>query len=242
MSWFAKAGLRVLMYHKVVDGEKSPLVVSLDQFKKQIKYLEENNFVFLSWSQVLNHLENKIPFSKKSILLTFDDGYRSNAGFAFPFLLAKKIKPLLFIASDYVGRKSSWDPHAAEIFSVDELKRWQDQGVDLGFHSHAHRSYTDLTIAEIENDLVEGKRALSRTGLVVVPALAYPYGACPHKDTEKMAQLESLLARNHFKMAFRIGNRVNANMLSPFLLQRIDVRGDHSWLSFIKNVNFGRIL
>ena len=77
------------MYHYVRNIRKSkyPNIKGLEfsDFRKQITYLKKN-FNLLSNNQFIEILNSrKIP-KKKSILLTFDDGYRDHFEYVFPFL------------------------------------------------------------------------------------------------------------------------------------------------------------
>ena len=51
------------------------------EFEKQIKYLVENNWTF--YNVTINRKKDNLP--KKSIAITFDDGYEDNFTNAFLF-------------------------------------------------------------------------------------------------------------------------------------------------------------
>lgn len=74
------------MYHGV--GLESNL--STEEFEKQIKQIKNMNTYKFEEIQELNYL---IP--RKSILLTFDDGYRNNYTNAYP-ILKNIIRKLLY--------------------------------------------------------------------------------------------------------------------------------------------------
>ena len=78
-------GLIVLMYHKINDIPNNTLSVSTLQFEEQIKYLKENYNV-ISFEGVMNSINNGYIFPDRSVLLTFDDGYKDNMINAHPIL------------------------------------------------------------------------------------------------------------------------------------------------------------
>ena len=87
------------MYHYVRNIKKSkfPNLKGLEfsDFRKQIIYLKKN-FNILSNNQFIEILNSrKIP-KKKSILLTFDDGYRDHFEYVFPFLKKQDVSAIFY--------------------------------------------------------------------------------------------------------------------------------------------------
>ncbi len=87
------------MYHYVRNIKKSkhPNLKGLEfsDFRKQIIFFKKN-FKILSNNQFIEVLNSrKIP-KKKSILLTFDDGYRDHFEYVFPFLKKQDVPALFY--------------------------------------------------------------------------------------------------------------------------------------------------
>ena len=84
---------RILMYHMIRDaipGKKfNSLRVSPKAFETQIKYLYDNKWQSYTMSEVIAQ-KNSLPL--KSVVITFDDGYRDNIEFALPVLEKYNIK------------------------------------------------------------------------------------------------------------------------------------------------------
>ena len=84
----------VVMYHYVREIKKSKYPnlrgLELNQFKKQIKYFKKN-FNILSNESFIEILNSKKIPKKKSVLLTFDDGYKDHYKFVYPYLKKQKI-------------------------------------------------------------------------------------------------------------------------------------------------------
>lgn len=84
----------IVMYHYVKNIKKSEFPnqkgLEFNDFKKQIIFFKKN-FNILSNDQFSNIIETqKIP-KKKSILLTFDDGYKDHLDYVFPYLKKQNI-------------------------------------------------------------------------------------------------------------------------------------------------------
>jgi peptidoglycan/xylan/chitin deacetylase (PgdA/CDA1 family) len=67
----------VLQYHRVASLCFDPLQLAVEpyNFEKQIEYLAQNYNV-ISMEQMKDHLENSQPFRDKTVVVTFDGGYK----------------------------------------------------------------------------------------------------------------------------------------------------------------------
>ena len=89
----------VVMYHYVRDIKKTkfPKLKALDikDFKEQINYFK-SKFNILNQDSFLEIIKsNKVP-KKKSVLLTFDDGYKDHFKFVFPILKKNNISGIFY--------------------------------------------------------------------------------------------------------------------------------------------------
>ncbi|HLT99111.1 MAG TPA: polysaccharide deacetylase family protein [Burkholderiaceae bacterium] len=91
----------VLMYHHVTN-RGGFLDVSARQFERQIKWLAENGYTALSAEGFAAFL-NGGATPKKSVVLTFDDGYLDNWVYAHPILKRYGMKAVLFVATGLIG-------------------------------------------------------------------------------------------------------------------------------------------
>ena len=97
-----KSEITIVMYHYVRDLKNSryPNIKGLDieKFKKQIKFFKEN-YNFIRMEDLIQYYrspnEKKIP--EKSILLTFDDGYKDHYTYVLPVLLENNIQGSFYI-------------------------------------------------------------------------------------------------------------------------------------------------
>jgi len=82
------------MYHYVreINNSQYPCLKGLEfkEFKNQINYLEKN-FNILSNDDFIEIINSKKIPKKKSVLLTFDDGYKDHYKYVYPYLKGKKI-------------------------------------------------------------------------------------------------------------------------------------------------------
>jgi peptidoglycan/xylan/chitin deacetylase (PgdA/CDA1 family) len=232
---FWRRALRVLCYHRVTT-EPSRFAVTPEQLDTQLRYLVRAGFQFIH----ARDLASDEPLPPQPLLLTFDDGYVDTLELAQPVLRQRGVKATVFIVSAYVGDRARWSEDAAALMTVQQLRMLDPTLIELGLHSHAHRSFSSLSIDEIEADIRNNQAFFAMHDLAVAPVLAYPYGARPQNS---MVALSQRLAALKIRIAFRIGNRVNRLPIAdPYQIQRIDVRGDESAIAFRRKLWIGKLL
>lgn len=103
--------IAVLMYHHVSE-EGGFLAVSEKQFENQIRGLAEKGYRALKADEFAGFLEGE-PVPRKSVLLTFDDGYLDNWVYAHPVLKRYGMSAVLFTITGLIG-DGPVRPHAGQ--------------------------------------------------------------------------------------------------------------------------------
>lgn len=151
--------IAVYMYHHVCEQPGS-LAVTAARFESQIRGLAEKGYRALGAAEFAEFMKGK-PLPRRSVLLTFDDGYLDNWVYAHPVLQRYGMKAVLFTITGLVG-DGPVRPHAGQsralpaVFSHQQAKermqagdndavmlRWSeiDEMVKAGtfeIHSHTH--------------------------------------------------------------------------------------------------------
>lgn len=159
----------VYMYHHV-SGEPSSLTVTARHFESQIRGLAKRGYRSLGAADFAGFMAGK-PVPKKSVLITFDDGYLDNWVYAHPVLERYGMKAVLFAVTGLIGQGAvrpyvgqgkplpdclSHQQAKERMFSPDPdsvMLRWDEiyQMVHAGtfeIHSHTHtHTRWDLTCA-----------------------------------------------------------------------------------------------
>ncbi len=174
-----KNGLIVLMYHKVNELLDNPLSVSVNQFKEQIAYLKRN-FNVISLDEALSCIRNDYSFHKRTVLITFDDGYKDNLTNAYPILKKYGCKAVLFIPTEYPGGRTL--PHDEFVtvsnptISWDEISQIQDI-FEIGSHGCSHRALTRLSLPKARMEIQYSKEIIEKRIKTPVRAFSYPKGS-----------------------------------------------------------------
>lgn len=125
----------IVMYHYVrnIKKSKQPNLKGLEflDFKKQIFFFKKK-FNLLSSSQFIEILNSKKIPTKKSILLTFDDGYRDHFEYVFPFLKKQNVSAIFYPPIMCIKNKLVLDVN--KIHFILEKEQNRDKILDLIFH------------------------------------------------------------------------------------------------------------
>lgn len=125
-----------LLYHRIVPqkfqtDEFSPyrgLAVTKECFEEQARYLKEN-FKCLSLSKAIELLrEGTLP--RKSLIITFDDGYKDNLTLALPILEKYELPATIYVVTGLIDRTAElwWFEQEFIVRNCRDLDfRWQDK-------------------------------------------------------------------------------------------------------------------
>lgn len=135
--------LRVLMYHRVAPAAERPdLASSLisaapGDFQAQMEHVAAN-FRPISALELLECYGRGVPLPPRSVLVTFDDGYRDFARHAWPVLRRLGIPAVLFVATAFAAdpaRRFWWDRLHAAVHSLEDGRNlttpWGSHSVGL---------------------------------------------------------------------------------------------------------------
>jgi len=136
-------GIAVLMYHDF-GYRGNPAVINKEVFADQMNSLDEHGYNVISMEQYVDYMEGKIELPKKSVLITFDDGYEDFYEIAYPILQQHQ-----FPATNFVVVKSSDEPNP-EYFphlTWDQMRELKANGMSI--YSHTYDSH--IKINEVED-------------------------------------------------------------------------------------------
>jgi peptidoglycan/xylan/chitin deacetylase (PgdA/CDA1 family) len=153
----------VLMYHHV-SPNPGLVTVSPETFARQMEHVHRAGFTTLSADRFLAFLEGQAEVPRKSVLITFDDGFLDNYVHAYPVLRQYGLRATVFAVTGWVGdgpvRARAGQGEATKLPATpdhrscmaairdgrgdDVMLRWSEvqqmetEGV-VEVHSHTHR-------------------------------------------------------------------------------------------------------
>ena len=166
------------MYHNIAANTPPSTSVTPERFKQHIEYLSENGFTIWPLFKTLIHLANGKAIPPKTVVLTFDDAYKSVYTEAFPVLKAKGWPFTVFVSTQYIAEGYR------HYMSWQQLREIQRFGGEVGNHSLTHphmiRHRSGETKTQwrerIINEIERSQFMLQQNVGYAVRAVAYPYG------------------------------------------------------------------
>ncbi|MCF8011892.1 MAG: polysaccharide deacetylase family protein [Clostridiales bacterium] len=203
-------GVVILTYHDIVTGKpQSSAQINAADFKEQVKYLYKKGYNVLSLDEFINYY-NQGSFPEKSVMITFDDGYRSFYTRAYPILLKYNFHAVIFpVVGSIPGLKKdkTWNPHLS--FHEMRLMIKKSGLIDVGSHTFSLHNIssngkvgimrcqdesTPEYINRIRQDLRVSKNVLELETNLKINTIAWPYG----KSTYLAEQISENLGYNVF--------------------------------------------
>jgi peptidoglycan/xylan/chitin deacetylase (PgdA/CDA1 family) len=167
----------ILCYHRVADAPALDTVVTTGNFEQQMTWLRDNGYSVIPLAQLVEALEKHTPLPAKAVVLTFDDGFRTDYDNVFPVLKRFGYPATLFIYTIWVGAASGAD-------TWDGLRQMLASGlIDVQSHTVTHANLSQVSNRAGGGERLARELTLSKSTLESklgqpVTILAYPYGAC----------------------------------------------------------------
>ncbi len=166
----------ILMYHYVeyVKDEKDTTRISLNTFPHvldlQIQTLKNAGFTFLANRQLTEYMNGNGVMPEKSVVLTFDDGYRDFYTDAYPILKKHNAPATQYVVSGFFN-----DPNYMTQSQVVEIAK--DGLVEIGVHTDSHPWLAEKNKAFLQKEIMESKTKLEKLIDQEIVSFAYPYGS-----------------------------------------------------------------
>ena len=172
----------ILMYHHLTTGAPAPgrYEISVAQFAAQLDCLQRRGFRTLTVSGLLQTLGDGRSLPRKTVVITFDDAYRSFKELAMPALQARGMTATVYVPVGHVGGRNVWDRARGfperELMSAAEIKTLAASDVEIGVHGWEHLDLTRCTESQLERETAGARAEAARLTGVAVTSFSYPYG------------------------------------------------------------------
>jgi peptidoglycan/xylan/chitin deacetylase (PgdA/CDA1 family)/nucleoid-associated protein YgaU len=218
----------VLVYHNISSEDRGKLSIAVRKFETQMRALHAAGFQTVSLGDFLEYTTGRRQLPRKSVLLTFDDGYRSFAQYARPILKDLGFTATLFVYSNFVGGGGG--------LSWTDLRAMVTQGFDVQAHSKSHGNlrrteeesqdaYAKRMEAELAYPAELFRKNLGRPSDV----LAYPYG-----DTDE--EVIQHVVKHGYVAAFTVRRQSNPSFVFPLKISRSQIYSEMTPRDFTQNL------
>ena len=171
----------VLCYHAVSETWPASLSVTPRRLEEQLSTLLRRGYRGATFHDAVHD-----PPAGRTLVVTFDDAYRSVLQLALPIMSRLGVPGTLFVPTDFVGTSAVWPgvdhwvqtahEHELATMTWPELHALADAGWEIGSHTCSHPRLTELTDADLARELAESRRRCEEMMERPCRSIAYPYG------------------------------------------------------------------
>lgn len=172
------------MYHQVGHFARPnahrALYCDVRRFRAQMGYFKRFGYHVLSLDEAYAGLFGGRGLPGRSVVLTFDDGYRNFYEHALPVLQEYGFPAAVFVITDLVGGRADWlkqgGAEAVPMMNAAMLRELEGSGVTLGSHTCSHAKLSRIAPASIGAEVQDSKRALEDLTGHEIRHFCYPFG------------------------------------------------------------------
>lgn len=193
--------LPILMYHDITTdpAKTNSMTVTDERFRLDMEFLQQFGYTAVLPADLIAIQQGQAAMPEKPVMITFDDGYRSNYTMAYPVLQQNNLKAAIAVVAINIQNENhtTADRH---ILTWTELRAMSESGVvEVGLHTYNlhNPQYTGNTSpngidgvqrlngesksaynARVGSDLTIGLSLIRQyIGVDTVNYFSYPFGA-----------------------------------------------------------------
>jgi peptidoglycan/xylan/chitin deacetylase (PgdA/CDA1 family) len=191
----------VLAYHAVSETWPKSITVTPRDLEAQLSYFVRRGYRGMTLSDALT-----APRHPRTLVVTFDDAFRSVLTLAFPILSRLALPGTVYVPTAYPDSDMplAWEgyddwvgtPHEHELacLSWDELRALRSSGWEIGSHTDLHPRLTTLDDASLERELQVSREKCEWELKEPCYSFAYPYSDYDSRVVEATREAGYLLA------------------------------------------------
>lgn len=132
--------INVIYYHDIVHDKGSSFQkTNINTFKKQMKYIANHGYTTLRFDD-LN--DTTIKYSAKTIIIAFDDGWKSNYTEIYEFMKSLGLKYNVYLAIKEIGVNPDY-------LTWEQVCQMHNEGiVGFGAHTYTHPDMSDINLID----------------------------------------------------------------------------------------------
>ena len=208
----------VLMYHSIAFEKDNPVRLPIKKLEEELKYLKDSGYYTITLTDLYNYFMADTPIPKKSVVLTFDDGYVDNYTSMLPVLKKYNFKATIFVITGAIDRSVNY-------LTSKQLIEMEKYGVDIESHTVNHENLKDMPKDKQLATLIKSKKDLEKILNKEVKYFAYPFGGY------SKTSIDAVRAAG-YKMAFTTDGRLSSKSDGILSLHRVYISAFHDMNEF----------
>lgn len=154
-------GVSILMYHSI-DNNEVFFTVKSEVFARQMAYLSENKYRVISLTKLMELLKSNKPLPDKTVVLTFDDGFKDFYRNAWPILKKYNFPVIVFLPVSFVGQQINNSASIPlKLMDWTEIRELYKTGlIEFGSHTLSHPKLETLEQGSLETEISQSKKII----------------------------------------------------------------------------------
>ena len=201
------SGIPVLTYHHIGEGSEWYYVSAAD-FERQMMFLREKGYTPVSIVELAEGLSGRRQLPAQPIAITFDDGYEDNFLSALPIMDRQKMRGTFFVVTGKMGQPG--------YMNWQQAREMSERGMEIGSHTVNHFTLNEISLKELERELLSSRLMLENNVPASAPIFANPFG-------ETAPAVVELLSRTGYSAACSSVVGINKSGENLYMIRRISV-------------------
>lgn len=170
----------IIMYHHIRDYDNpddkigTNLSVSPTKFAETLDYIKNSGYTTITFKDLITE---KLP--SKPIILTFDDGYQNFYDNAYPEIVKRDMKAVVFVITGFINKSG--------YMTQDQIKTAANKGIEIGDHTINHIDLSKASYDKAELEISNSKKTLESILETKIVSFCYPAGKYS-ADTENIVE------------------------------------------------------
>ena len=189
----------------------------------------------ISLKQLLESIKSGLPIKRKTVIITFDDGYKDNYLNACPVLQKYALPATVFISTANIGKAVvARNGTKLDVLKEEEIVEMQKSGlIDFGSHADRHIKLAHLQEKDIIEEMTRSKERLKDILRAEPFSIAYPSG--------NVNELVKNTASRYFDLGCGIKKGRVLHDSDLMDMKRNSVDSEVNFIQFKGIVKFGRV-
>ncbi|MBG9220331.1 polysaccharide deacetylase family protein [Bacteroides ovatus] len=169
--------VNVIYYHDIVQGKGNSFQqTNMEVFKRQMHYIASHGYTTLRFDDLKTEAAEK--YNPKTIVIAFDDGWKSNYTEIYDFMKSLGIKYSIYLAVKEIGTNPDY-------LTWEQVRQMHEEGlVGFGAHTYTHPDMSDISKIDPELEFTKAD-AIFEKELGYKPLdFCYPFGNYSEESNE----------------------------------------------------------
>jgi peptidoglycan/xylan/chitin deacetylase (PgdA/CDA1 family) len=226
----------ILMYHEVSRAPRPSFAkysVTARAFEAQMRWLSMAGYRTIDLATLLIHRRDGTLVPPKSIVVTFDDGFRDAAVFAGAVMAEHGFSATFFLVAGLMGGMSTWLERergvSLPIMSWRDARSLERAGHRCESHTVTHPRLAELAPNACRDELVRSRSVIEEALGHAVRYVAYPFGS-------ESAEVRTIARDCGYDGACGVTIGLSTAADDPLALRRVPVLGTDSMADFLSRI------